>query len=214
MKKYLGFSVGLFVVLAMTFIANTQTAKAEISASVEARIKAKADFKITRQALEAEIKTKREESKKKIEDLRAQIKTERDVMKAKMKEERIVGRERALHRFDGAVERMSNLTNKVEANITKLSGKGVDVTIAENLVATAELKLTGAKDKIAEANALLSASSDELTAENKTALRTLAKDIQALIKETHQALREAIKSLKDAVKIKMEAEMKVEAETL
>ena len=56
-----------------------------------------------------------------------------------------------------------------------------------------------------EANALLSISIDELTAENKEALKTLVKDIETLLKDAHKALMDSVKALKEAMRIKMEA---------
>ena len=64
--------------------------------------------------------------------------------------------------------------------------------------------LNEAKTKIAEANALLSLSIDELSTENRTTLRTLAQDTQTLLKNAHQSLNDAIKSLRDALKMKVE----------
>ena len=87
------------------------------------------------------------------------------------------------------------------------------MTVAEDLVAEAEIKLSDAQIKITEANTLLSLSIDKLTAENKATLVTLARDTQNLIKEAHKALRDAIKSLKDAVKLKIEVKANVSAET-
>ena len=126
---------------------------------------------------------------------------------------RIVGREKALERFDNAVERISEWQIKVEAKIAELEAKGVAVATAKDFLATSETKLTAAENKIVEINAVLAVSIDELTAENKTKLRTLAEETQTLVVEAHKALRDAIKSLKDEVRIKIEANAKVEAET-
>ena len=138
--------------------------------------------------------------------MKTNIKLEKDAAKAKIKEKRIVGRENALKRFDEAVLRISNLKDKVSAQVEKFVAKGVDTASAEDFVATAETKLSEAKAKIIEANALFSVSIDELTAENKTALKTLVKDIETLIRNAHKALNDGIKALKDAARVKMEAD--------
>ena len=211
MKRY----ISLLLVLAIALVVNVSTIRAEDSSSSntsgntktnltkEARLKALADFKAKRDALEMEIKTKREEFKQKMEDLKSKIKLEKDKAKAKIEEARIVGRENALQRFDAAVLRMSNLKDRVKTQITKLITKGVNVTDAQNLVVIAETKLTAAKAKIADANALLANSTNELSKDQKTKLRTLAQEIQTLVKDIHQTLNAAIKSLKNQLKIEV-----------
>ena len=166
-----------------------------------------------KQEIQAEIKTRREEVKQNMKDLRDKIKEEKDTVRAKIKELRITGREKALERFDAAVERINGLKVRVDAQITKLEARGVDVINAENFVATAEIKLSDAKTKIVEANALLALSIDELGAENRTKLATLAKEVQSLIKEAHRALNDAIKSLKEAMRAKIEAEASASTST-
>jgi hypothetical protein len=148
----------------------------------------------------------RDAAKQKLEALREQLKNEKDAAKARIKEARINGRENALQRFDAAVARISALKDRVNVRIAALEAKGVDVTNAKIFVATAETKLTAAAGKITEINALLAVSINELSAADKTKLRTLANDTQTLIKDAHQALRDAVKSLKDMLKIKMDAE--------
>ena len=146
-----------------------------------------------------------------MDTLRANIKLEKDAVKAKIKETRVAVRENALKRFDEAVVRINNLKDRVNTQITKLLAKGVDTTNAENLVATAETKLSDIKTKIAEANALLAVSVDELTAENKTALKTMVKEIETMLRDAHKALNDAVKALKDAAKIRIEAEINATA---
>ncbi len=181
MKKYLS----LLVVLLMVFTINASLSRAEEDSAT------------------GDLRVQREEAKKKMEAMRATLKTEKDAAKAKIAETRIEGREKALERFDGAVLRMKNLKDRVNAEITKLTAKGVNVTVAKALVVTAETKLAAATVKIAEANALLALSTEKLSKENKTKLMTLAKETQSLIKEAHEALNDAIKSLKTETRIKL-----------
>lgn len=202
MKKYLG----LLVVLA--FVVNINVGKAEDDASMKISddLRTRVELQGNLQDKRMEIKTAmRLEAKQRMQNLREKIKEEKDASKARIKELRIVGREKALERFDMAIEKMTNLKNRVNDHMAKFEAKGVNVAEVKSFVATAEAKLGEAGVKIAEANALLSVSIDQLTAQNKITLRTLAKEIQDLIKETHRALNDAIKALKDTVKIKMEA---------
>ena len=213
MKKYLG----LFMVLSITFFVNANITKAEgTNFSVGAGINPQYDGQndnvnkdtqiIKKEEVKNQIEVIREEAKQKMEALRESIKNEKDIIKAKIKELRIAGREKALERFDKAIERITDLKNNVNEKIAELQAKGIAVVDAKAFVATAETKLAGAKSKIVEINALLVVSINELTLENKTKLRTLAQDTQNLIVEAHRALRDAVKSLKAALKVKMEAE--------
>ena len=227
MKKYLG----LFVVLVLIFVVNVNNsyAKDGVSGSDDGVLKSKIDerkpklneFKDKKAEIKGEIKAakedfklKREEAKTKMKTLREQLKGEKDAAKAKIKEARIAGREKALEKFDGAIKRMNTLKDKINEHIAKLEVKGVDVTDAKNFVATAQTKIDAADAKIAEMNALLATSVDQLNADNKTKFRTLAKEAQALIKEAHGALKDAVKSLKGQVKIKVDAEKSIETNTV
>lgn len=210
MKKYLG----VFIVLALTLAVNVQTSRAEDSDRVETEIKKlkpelkekRDELKKGREVLKDEIKNIRKEAKQKMETLKEKIKEEKDAVKIKIKELRIMGREKALERFDKVAERLDELKNKISAQIAEFETKGIVTTNAKIFVATAETKLTAVGDKIAEINALLAVSINELSSENKTKLRTLTKDTQTLVRDAHQALKNAIKSLREAIKMKIELE--------
>jgi hypothetical protein len=165
-------------------------------------------------AIKEDFKLKREEAKTKMKGLRDQLKGEKDAAKLKIKEARIAGREKALEKFDGAIKRMTALKDKINEHIAKLEVKGVNVDDAKKFVATAQEKIDAADAKIAEMNALLATSIDQLNADNKTKFRTLAKETQALIKEAHTALKDAVKSLKGQVKVKVEEEKTIETNTV
>jgi len=188
MKKYLI----LFVVLLMALSVNVRA------------VRAQGERNEVRAQMKERVEAMRMEAKQKMDALRVQIKGEKDAAKARIKELRITGREQALTRFDTAVERINNLKNKVDAYILTLEAKGLDTAEAKSFLATANAKLNDATAKIAEMNALLSASIDELSKENRTKLVTLAQDTQKLIREAHLALGDAVKSLKDAVRKKVE----------
>ncbi len=179
----------------------------------EQRMGLKTEFEAKRQEMKDKWVEMRMDAKAKMEALKSKIKEEKDAAKAKLKELRVTGRENALARFDVAIDRMDKLSDQVSLHITALGAKGVDVAAAQSFVVTAEAKLDAAKTKTIEANDLLSKSADQLTAEEKTKLQTLAKETHSLLQEARMALKDAVKALKDAIKVKMEASAKVEAET-
>ncbi|MDP9249520.1 MAG: hypothetical protein M3M85_03380 [bacterium] len=206
MKKYLSF----FAVLAMLLLVGAPAVSAVDGESDAVENKKKGEevrkeWQNTREALKKGIEVRKEEAKKKIEALREGLKTEKDALVKKVKEARISGREKALERFDAAVTKMTALKDRVSAQVTKLEAKEIDTEEAGASLVIAETKLSEAKSKIADATALLGVSLDQLTAEEKTKLRTLAQEIQSLLKETRTSLGDAIKSLKEAVKTKIEA---------
>ena len=224
MKKYLSLfvlSVALVMIFTISDVAkaeeagtfsDTDSVKTDLKQKrkeIKNEIKNKRDeFKIQaevkRKELKQQIETTREEAKQKMRDLKEKVKGEKDTAKVKIKELRIAGREKALERFDAAVLRIDNLKGKISAQIVKFEARGVAVAKAKDFVATAETKLNEAKAKKIEANKLFSVSSEELTSENKTTLRTLTKEIQTLIKESHKALNNAVKSLRDSIKAMLE----------
>jgi len=205
MKKYLG----LLLALVMLFSVGAPLVRAENEEN-DNREQSRTEMREKREALREEVKlrleTTREEAKQKMEALRERIKEGRDEAKAKVQELRIVGREKALERFDKAIERMGGLEEKISAKLMELEEKGIDTTGAETLLETAKDKLADAKSKVVEMNSLLSTSLDQLTLENKTQLRTWAQETRTLLVEAHRALVDAIKSMKDAVKAQIDAD--------
>lgn len=157
------------------------------------------ELKADRAEVLEQMRVAREEAKAKFEALRERIKEERDAAKAKIKELRLEVRGKFLERFDGAVARMEALEERVNAAIVRLGEKGIDTEDAEAFMVTADEKLEEAKEKITELNELLAKSIDQLTAEDKTSLRTLAQETQALLRETHEAIKSAVKSLREEV---------------
>ncbi len=176
--------------------------KEEANKAIEVK---REELKTQREAIETEIELKRKEVKGKLEALKGTFKNEKNQVKAKMLEQRIIVRQRTLGVFDNAIIRLETLKVRVSAQITKLEGKGVDTIAAESLVATAETKLNAAKEKVIEINALLAASINEISAENKAKLKILRDETQVLIKDARNALQDAIKSLWEAVKVEREA---------
>lgn len=162
------------------------------------------EMQVRREEVKAEAERTREEARQRIEALKTEIKTEKDQVKAKIMENRIVGREKALERFDTAIVRITEMKDRVNVFIDKLAEKDLGVPVAEDLVLKAEEKLAEANTKIDAASAILAASIDQLTEEDKTKLRTLAQETQTLLKEAHQYLIDAVKSLKDTLKAQKE----------
>jgi len=152
-----------------------------------------------REQIKTEIEKIRETAKLKMEDLKVKFQLEKNKVKAKLLEKRVSGREEALKRFDKAIERITNLKEKVNSQITKLDAKGIDTEKAKSVLATTDAKILEIKQKVAEVSTILASTTNELTKENKDKLRQLTKDTQDLIKETHATLSDAIKSLKTSV---------------
>lgn len=208
MKKYLSLSI----VLLLTFVVNIPTIRAENeqektedeSSKIKTELGQKKDE--IRVEMNQKIEIIRKEAKQKMEDLKVKIKGEKDEVKAKIKEVRITGRENTLKKFDATIEKINNLKERVNAQITKFEAKGVDVANAKSFATTAETKLIDAKNKIAEINTLLVASVNELSKTSKAKLKILTKDTQTLIVEVNKALKDATKSLKNATKSKIETE--------
>jgi hypothetical protein len=207
MKKY----ISLLLVLVMAVALSTQVTRAEENADSNNawREQINNTLKLEREKMRAEWQTKieglKDDAKEKMEGLRGKIKLEKNAAKAKLKELLVTGREKALERFNTAIERINGWKDKVDTKISELDEKGIDVEEAEALIETVEDKPASAESKVKEINALLATSIDELTLANKTKLRTLAQDTQTLIVEAHKALRDAIKSLKDQVKAQIQA---------
>ncbi|MEI7709273.1 MAG: hypothetical protein WCI76_00995 [bacterium] len=217
MKKYLG----LFVILALALVINV--AKAEVKATQGTSIKVDAEENIklstpklkmdgerakklmemrkTNATWDIKTNTKREQAKASLDTLKAGIKNEKDANQAKIKKLRLGMREQALGRFDNVVKNLDGLEQKITSFTDSLSGKGVDVSVALGFVTTADTKLTDAKDKISQIDALLSTSIEELSADDKAKLKTLAQDTQTLLKDAQAALKDAVKSLKGKVKL-------------
>ena len=138
--KYLASST----VLVILFTISTNTARGDSTASIPAetqiKLSAQAVLKTRGDAMQTAVKTERAQMQAKIDALKAGVKKEKDGIKAKIEESRIAGRENALARFNGAVEKINNLNDRVSAQITKLEAKGVDVTNAKNFETIVETK--------------------------------------------------------------------------
>jgi len=215
MKKYK--YVALFTVLAMALFITTSV-RAEDGSGVSGNSDTKVDTSLKidgslpsgqdsandntekdREEMKSKIETMRQEAKIKMEALKKSIKSEKDNAKAKIKENRIIGREKVLTRFDEVVKNLSAIEVRVNAQISNLDAKGIYTTSAKASVAAADTNLADINTKIAAANTLLAKSASELTAEDKTNLKTLAGDIQTLAKSARQALSDAVKSLKASI---------------
>jgi phosphoribosylformylglycinamidine (FGAM) synthase-like enzyme len=227
MKKYLGlltvlalaFFIGTTVVLAedntgsndknddsnSTLVKDDSEKNDDDSASTPGGTLRK-EMETRREEAKNKIETLREEAREKMKALREGLKNEKDKAKAKIKEIRIASREKVLTRFDEAVKHLTALKERVGTQITNLGAKGVDTVAAKAFVVVAETNLETINTKITTASDLMAKSTNALTAEEKTTLKTLATDIQNLIKATRQSLGDAVKSLKENVKIKRDAE--------
>ena len=153
----------------------------------------------TPEQMKADIQELRDVAKQKIEDLKASIGKIKNKTKATMAQARILVREDALARFDQAIEKVSPLEDRVNAQITKLENKGFNVTPAKDLVGVADEKILEAKQNSADASTLLSSSTNELAKDDKAKLVQLSQDIQSAIKDAQQSLNDAVKYLKTLI---------------
>lgn len=185
MKKYLS----AFLILVMALLVGANLVQAEDNVSVSAGVN-----------VDTHVDTA---AGQKMNGLKAQIKGERDAAKAKVEAARINVREAVLLRFDAATSRISNLVDRVNAKITDLSTKGIDVTSAQSFMVTANTNLADAQAKVATANTLLSGSITVLTTDQRTQLRALAKDTETSLQVARTAIRSAIADLKVNVSAKL-----------
>ncbi len=202
MKKYKHFAlfVVLFLILSLRVAIPTHAEDGDdISAIANTNINTKISPDRRVIMNQEKINVMREEAKAKMDALKASIKSEKDITKAKIKEARITSREKVLTRFDEVVKNITNLEVRVNAQISALDAKSVDTTSAKASIATVDTNLTAINTKIAEANTLLAKSTSEITADDKTTLKTLASDIQTLVKATKQTLSDAVRSLKASI---------------
>jgi DNA repair exonuclease SbcCD ATPase subunit len=210
MKKYLN----VFLILVLVFLISTSVAFAIATPSKNDKamnLKEKSEtekmdlknkIQANKEEVKAEIEKTREEAKTKIEALKTKIQSEKDKKKAKISEDRILGREKALERFDKIINKLNTLKESVNSKITKLEARGINTDTAKKEVATVEAKIIEAKGKVAEISKILSESTNQLSKENKTKIRQLAQETQALLREVHQSLIKAIKYLRDTLKNK------------
>ena len=149
--------------------------------------------------MKADIQKIRDDARQKIEDLKTSIGKIKSKAKATLAQARIMGREDSLNRFDQAIEKITTLTDKVNSQITKLEAKGLNVQIAKDMVKTAEGQIVEAKQKVADASTILSASTNELSKADKEKITQISKDTQSLINAAHQSLNDAVQYLKTLV---------------
>lgn len=175
--------------------------RAEIKFRKDENKKIREDFKGDRKELREGIKEDREDMKgasesekgllkQDIEDKKGEIKDKKEEMKKEI-------RENIAMNFEKRIENITNISNRVKARIAKVKAKGVDMTIATDLEAKAEVSIAQAKELSAKVKASIDAGATK-------------EEIKANIQAVKDALKQAHTYLKDAVK---EIKSKVEAKT-
>ncbi len=208
MKKYLtSLSISILALLSFAYIVQAQN---PLPPGDENSSQATTNFNSQKQDLEntkettenqkiqliAEIDKTRSEAKQKIESLKANVGKIKNKAKAVTAQARILGREDALQRFDLAIAKVTDLSEKISAQTSKMEAKGQNVVTAKDQIASAQEKILTAQEKIAAASSLLAQSTDELTKDTKEQLKQLTEDAQSSIKDAHQTLSLTVQYLK------------------
>ena len=202
MKKYFNvFLIAAFALLISASVASAETTSVKKAEKPEPAKTGKLqtlkqEVKEVKETVKADIEKIRTEAKVKMQALRSDIANEKDEAKAKIKNDRLVGRAKALDRFDQIIAQVTNLKDRLNARIAKIDATGTDTSAAKAFVATAQTKLDDAKAKVVEIDTLLTNSIDQISKNDKTKLKTLTQEAQSLVKDAHNALKDAVKSLK------------------
>ncbi|MES2416316.1 MAG: hypothetical protein V4504_01295 [Patescibacteria group bacterium] len=200
-KKY----VSLAGILLMAFALNVAPAKAEygFSGNVDARVGADGVTTVNVNGLanpatggvmpiKGQFKVNTEENAKlraEMKDDRAEYKDDRDEMKFKI-------RANIMMNFIQRTENLTNIATRVKTRIAKMKAKGIDMTVATNFEAKAEVSIAQAKDLAIKAKASVDAhaSKDEIKANFKA--------VKDALKQAHEYLSQAVQEIKSKVEVK------------
>lgn len=178
------------------------------SSTRERREETKENIKELRAEFASTTKERRHEFREDIKKLRVEFasttQARRDAIKAnvaeRVKEQVIKHVERIERRLTAAIERFENLSDRMASRIEKLEEKGVDMTNAKALLATADAAIAQAETEV---EAIGDALEQALQSENpKEAFTTLVRPAvtaaEEAVKEAHKALVEALRAVKAA----------------
>tara|TARA_B100000508_G_scaffold141059_1_gene145730 strand:+ start:2307 stop:2984 length:678 start_codon:yes stop_codon:yes gene_type:complete len=157
--------------------------RAEIASSTEAR---RAEFASTSEARKEAAQEVREERRI---QLQAQAQTRITNLAANMS-----------NRMDAAIERLTNIADRLDSRIAKIQAEGVDTSAAEASLASARMSIDAAAAEIATIDTEVAA---VVGSENvRTAwegLKAKYQEIKNYIKTAHTELRNTVEALKTAV---------------
>ena len=139
----------------------------------------------------------KKDAKTQHEALRAQFKTERADSRPERRGDIGSRVERIMKRLNSATEHLTNLGGRVQNFLNEKSAAGVDTTAAQNKLNEANTKLGEAKAAIIVAQSVIDRilASDN-PSDHKDEVREAVRNSISEIKETHKAIREAVRATK------------------
>ncbi|MBL4644285.1 MAG: hypothetical protein JKX80_00275 [Candidatus Pacebacteria bacterium] len=154
---------------------------------------------------------KREEFRGRAKDLRSDLKEHRKEFRSEIKTE--VGQrikahlEGILNRVSNALEKFTDILDRVNNKLAELEANGVDTTDATRAAAIAEQAIQDASSTLADARtvferALASDNPREFIDEMKAAVRTATE----AVKDAHKALKDALKELRELIRSNNDAD--------
>lgn len=220
-KKY----VSLLGILLMVFAVNISQAKAEDGTSGDVNVTTSVTTGPAVAPIRAEIKFRKEENKKIREDfkgdrkeLREGIKEDREDMKGASESEKGLlkqdiedkkgeikdKKEEAKNEIRKNIEinltqRAENLTKiaeRVKVRIAKVKARGIDMTIAAELEAKAEVSIAQAKELSVKVKASIDAGA------SKEEVKANIKAVKDALKQAHTYLEQSVKEIKLKVEVK------------
>jgi hypothetical protein len=171
--------------------------KAEVK---DMRADVKADIMDARNDMKDKMTALKDEAKAKIEALKAKVSLEKDAAKKKLLEARVESRTKVFDRFTSVASSLEKTQTSINLQISRAEAKGIDVSAAKAKMGEVDMHLKTAAQSMADASAILSASTNELSLSDKTKLADLATKIKTEFDAARTGGSDAIKLLKDALK--------------
>jgi len=163
------------------------------------------------------LRERKEQAREKIKEQKEKHEEKRDARMEKrrqLRDARINAyTERMVHRFDVAIDRLSKIADRIDSRIEKFTERGADTTEAQNAIASAQTKITAAKQ---ETDTIKTDIDEALSSDDPKGafkeVRTIVSDAVTTIKDIHATLIEAVKSLQ-GIGNNMNDENKAESST-
>jgi hypothetical protein len=115
--------------------------------------------------------------------------------------------------MEAVIERLQNITNRLESRLTKLSNSGVDTTASAAALASAQLSLNAAVTEMTDIDASVYAAVSSANARSGwTTLKTKFITIKNFIKTAHREIQSSI-SLAKAATLEARAKQSAEVES-
>jgi hypothetical protein len=212
----LALSAVLFSNQALALVAETEvdarvTTEQEVQADAqaEARVSTQADRAATQQELTASATQKRAQVQEQV--------AQRQVALQARAQERVTNLAANMsNRMEAVLERLQNITNRLESRIIKLNEQGVDTTASAAALVSAQLSLDGARAEISDIDASVYAAVSAADARAEwTTLKAKFSTVRDLLKTAHSELQQSISLLKEAsVEVRSQQNTDVSSEEL